>query len=97
LIFNVDIPGINESYDKVALTAQWIKTTENSNKYYPTNTILYGSPINDWEVLRSFKDIKEEATWTLVLYDFDQNLLLSQKFKVAPSRSKDIVNVNHKP
>jgi len=97
LIFNVDIPGINESYDKVALTAQWIKTTENGNKYYPTNTILYGSPINDWEVLRSFKDIKEEATWTLVLYDFDQNLLLSQKFKVAPSRSKDIVNVNHKP
>lgn len=96
LIFNVDIPGINESYDKVALTAQWIKTTPNGNKYFPTNTILYGSPINDWEVLRSFKDIKEEATWTLVLYDFDQNLLFSQKFKVAPSRTKDIVNVNHK-
>jgi len=83
LKFNVDIPGINPRNTKVALAAQWIKTTKDGKTFYPETTLLYGSTRADWSMLRAPGDKNEEAIWTLKLYDLNQNLLFMENYQVS--------------
>jgi dipeptidyl aminopeptidase/acylaminoacyl peptidase len=95
LIFKVDVPGVNRNSDQTAIAARWIKTTPDGKKSYPMNTLLYGSPKGEWYFLYPFKNIIENATWTLEIHDLDQNLLYSENFKLTPSKSLKIVKASH--
>ena len=97
LLFDIDVDGVDYHAGKRMVAARWIKTTEDGKKQYPSSFILYGSPIGEWRLLRSMKEIKEASTWTLELYDLNQNLLFQKSFDVTPIRSEKIVTLKSMP
>lgn len=83
-IFEVDIPGLNSSRDKVALVARWIKTTLDGRVEYLQNILLFGPPKGEWKMLRSLKEIEEPAHWKLEMYDLNQKLIYLREFNLTP-------------
>ncbi len=84
LIFKVDVPGANRYSDRVGLAVRWIKTSKDGTRRYMQSTLLWGSPKGDWSMLEPFDDIKEAATWTLEIYDLEQQRIYSEQYHLTP-------------
>ncbi len=82
--FEVDVPGINNRIDQVAVVARWVQTNTKGERKIFDSWLFYGSPKNKWNIFAKYKDIEEAGTWQLEVYDLDQNQLYSQDFEVVP-------------
>lgn len=82
--FEVDVPGMNESSDRIAVATRWVRTNTKGERKVVGSWILYGSPKNEWTAFARYEDIEEAGTWRLEVYDLDQNQLYSRDFQVTP-------------
>ena len=82
-IFKVDVPGINISGDNVAVAARWTHESDEdivSNVY---SVILYGSPSDQWTMLRKFKKTGAEGKWVLEIFDLHQTRIFKKEFYIV--------------
>ncbi len=82
--FTPDVPGVDGISDRVVIALRWVQTGTDGNKKVFNSRILFGPPIIKWPYFAEYKDIKEEGTWELEMYDLEQNKIFSRKFHVTP-------------
>lgn len=83
VIFDVDVPGADRSYDKVGIAGRWTKNMNNGQKNYLSATVLYGSPKGEWRMLKEFKEFSGADSVTLEIFDLRGKLLLKRTFSIA--------------
>ncbi len=85
VIFDVDVPGIDRSYDQVGVAARWTKNMKNGSNNYLSATVLYGSPKAEWKLLKGFDEFNGAESVTVELFDLRGTPLLNKTFKLAES------------
>lgn len=92
LVFEVDVPGLDDYTDRVAVAVRWVQSNEDGTRKIVDSGILYGSPKVKWKVLAEYKDIKVPGIWRLEIYDLDQNKVHDREYHVTPlaKPAKDI-------
>lgn len=91
-IFKVDEKGLDSYTDRVAVATRWVQINSSGKQKIFNSLILCGAPQSEWRILARYKDIEEEGTWRLEIYDLEQNLLYSRVYQVKPldKNKKDI-------
>jgi|GEM_PF-987364 len=82
--FNVDSPGIDSYKDRTAVVVRWIRKNLDGTQSIYDSWILYGTTRSDWSLLENNQNIKKAGTWTLEIYDLDQNRIYSRQYQVTP-------------
>ncbi|TQV88403.1 alpha/beta fold hydrolase [Aliikangiella coralliicola] len=83
LIFEVDVPGINNRQKQVAMGVRWSVTTPDGRKKYVDSYVLYGSPDGRWNALRGFGSVREDAIWALEIFDLDRNRIYQAHYELS--------------
>lgn len=84
LEFETDVSGLDQYSSRVAVAARWRRVDSEGVVTFLEDTLLYGSPKDTWIMRRKVKDIESQESWTLEIFDLNQNKLYEKEFILVP-------------